>query len=245
MNDHVGKPFELDHLVALLLHHTGHTATSQVAQPPTTAPARQTVPTETSLPEELDVEGAQKRMGNNAAVFLSILEAFVRDAVLVPDQLAAHFANGLQEDAVRALHTLKGLAATVGATRLAGVAAQMESRTKAGVMPSEQSALVTQLRDAIDAGVQALTPVLERLRPPPSPHDGTEMTPAQFETGMTVLLDLLKHSNMQALDAFEQMRLAQGQRWSGILHPISKEIERLDFDAAAALCEAYFSQSRG
>ena len=59
---------------------------------------------------------------------------------------------------------------------------------------------------------------------------------------MAVLLDLLKHSNMQAIDVFEQMRLGQGQRWSDILNPLGEEIRRLDFAAAAALCEAYASE---
>jgi signal transduction histidine kinase/CheY-like chemotaxis protein len=242
MNDHVGKPFELDHLVALLLQHTGHIAASPADLPPTVAPAVQLIPADTSSPAELDVDGAQKRMGGNTAVFLSILEAFLRDAVLVPDQLAAHFANAQQDDAVRALHTLKGLAATVGATQLAGIAAQLESRAKLGVSSSEQTAVVTQLREAVDAGVQALTSVLQRLRPAPAPQLGVEMPPEQFHADMAVLLDLLKHSNMQAIDVFEQMRLGQGQRWSDILNPLGEEIRRLDFAAAAALCEAYASE---
>ena len=233
MNDHVGKPFELDHLVALLLQHTGHIAVRPF----------QTITTEASVHAELDVERAQKRMGDNAAVFFSILDAFVRDAVLVPDQLAAQLANAQQEDVVRTLHTIKGLAATVGATRLADVAAQLESRTKAGVAVSEQGAIVAQLRDAIDAGVQALKPVLQRLCPAPVPQVITEMTPEQLQAELTVLLGMLRHSNMQALDHFDRMRQGQEQRWSEILNPLGVEISRLDFAAAAALCESYFNQS--
>jgi signal transduction histidine kinase/DNA-binding response OmpR family regulator len=243
MNDHVGKPFELDHLVALLLQHTGNMTTSQDVRPAATAPALQPVPIEAGMPSELDVEGAQKRMGDNAAVFFSILEAFMRDAVLVPDQLEAQLTNAQQEDAVRTLHTLKGLAGTVGATRLAGVAEQLESRAKTGITPSEHIEVVTQLRNAVDADMQALTPVLQRLRPAPAPHTNPEMTPEQFQAEMTALLDLLNHSNMQALDVLDQMRLGQGQRWSEILDPLGVEMGRLDFAAAAAVCETYLRQS--
>ena len=239
MNDHVGKPFELDHLVALLLQHTGHVESPAVAaetKPP---------PSDADLPKALDVDSALSRMGGNTVVFASILEAFTRDAVLIPDQLTIQLTQAQSADAIRTLHTLKGLAATVGATQLAQLAAQLETRAKAGITPSDQSEVVAQLREAIDAAAKALQPTLEQLSAEPEPDNGTETTAAQLHADMAALLDLLSHSNLQALDVFDKMLRDHAQQWSEVLLPLGQAIGRLDFAAAAALCETHLTGSAG
>jgi hypothetical protein len=50
---------------------------------------------------------------------------------------------------------------------------------------------------------------------------------------------------MHALDVFDQMRQSRGQRWAEVVNPLGKEIDRLDFAAAATLCEKYLTQSKG
>jgi chemotaxis protein histidine kinase CheA len=145
---------------------------------------------------------------------------------------------------VRTLHTLKGLAATVGALQLASVARDLETRAKAGIPSADQVEVVAQLQSSVDAAVLALTPVLQRLSPTPISHTGPEMTAEQLRTKLTVLLDLLKNSNMQAVDVFDQMRQGQGPRWDELLTPLGEEIARLDFAAALTLCEAYLTPSK-
>jgi signal transduction histidine kinase/CheY-like chemotaxis protein len=244
MNDHVGKPFELDHLVALLLEHTGHSAANQEALTSADDPAMEAAASPVLEPGELDVDAALKRMGGNTAIFITILQEFMRDAVRVPSQLALQLTNAQSAQAVRTLHTLKGLAATVGALQLASVARDLETRAKAGIPSADQVEVVAQLQSSVDAAVLALTPVLQRLSPTPISHTGPEMTAEQLRTKLTVLLDLLKNSNMQAVDVFDQMRQGQGPRWDELLTPLGEEIARLDFAAALALCEAYLTPSK-
>jgi signal transduction histidine kinase/DNA-binding response OmpR family regulator len=244
MNDHVGKPFELDHLVALLLQHTGRTEEQHVALPPTSEPDQQPVTSRETGADELDIEGALQRMGGNTTVFVNILEAFLRDSVLVPDQLATQLANAQRDDAVRTLHTLKGLAATVGATGLSSVAAQLESRAKSGFDLSDHGEVVSQLRIRVDTCAQALTPVLQRLAPDPAVQGSPHMTDEQFHADMVILLELLKHSNMHALDVFDKIRLHRSEQWSEVIGPLGEAVGRLDFAAATKLCEAFLSQSK-
>ena len=205
MNDHVGKPFELDHLVAVLLQHTGHTDTLHVDQASKAKSAQQPASSHANGSDELDTEGALHRMGGNADVFFSILQAFLRDSVLIPDQLATELGNGQQDAVVRTLHTLKGLAATIGATGLSRVAAQLESRAKSGFDSTEQGEVLNDLRTQIEACARALSPVLQRLAPAPVAHIDHQMTDETMRTDMVALLDLLRHSNMHALDTFEQI----------------------------------------
>ena len=247
MNDHVGKPFELDHLVELLLHHTGHSAKAGAApiQESTTssAVAVAAAPAEESVTADLDVDDALSRMGGNTAVFVSILQAFSRDAAMVPDQLAVQLASAHSDDAVRTLHTLKGLAATVGATQLAKIAAQLETLAKAGIAPSEQGLAVSRLRTSVLATVQALEPLMQRFSPAPVSIMGPAMSDDQLRAELTNLLVLLQSSNMQALDVFETIRQTQGLQRNQVLGPLGDAIKGLDFVAAAALCETHLSQS--
>jgi CheY-like chemotaxis protein len=245
MNDHVGKPFELDHLVALLLEYTTPpVATSTAPEPlPSTSPTFLPAPVDTSSASILDIDGALSRMDGNTVVFASILDAFTRDAVLVPGQLESQLSHAQSLDAVRTLHTIKGLAATVGATQLAAVSAKLEARAKTGIDTSDHSEVVMQLRNAVDAAVLALMPVLQRLSPAPVAHTGPEMTAEQLRADITVLLDLLKNSNMQAVDVFDQIRQRRGDQWNAVVNPLGVEMGRLDFAAAANLCEVYLKQS--
>ena len=243
MNDHVGKPFELDHLVAVLLEHTGYSPAASVdpAPHPATSPAHFSI--DSDQPSAMDVEGALSRLGGNTTVYTNILEAFVLDVMQVPDQLAAQLTQTQPADAVRTLHTLKGLAATVGATQLARIAAQMETRVKSGVTEFEHVEIGSQLRTAIHATVKALTPVLQQLSPTPMADISAEMTEEQLRANMTILLDWLTTSNMQALEIFDTMRQGQGERWVALLQPLGEAIGRLDFPAAVNLCEDYLNPS--
>ncbi|MET3603283.1 PAS domain S-box-containing protein [Sphaerotilus sulfidivorans] len=132
MNEHVGKPFDFDALVRVLLRLTGRRMGAR--------PAAQAL----RLPESmrlhaaragLDLDGALDRMSGR----LDVLRRFA--AALVPTlqgccaQLEAHLSRGEQAEAVRQMHSLKGLAATMGAADLSRLAAQAEKALAAGLPP--------------------------------------------------------------------------------------------------------------
>ncbi|MEI8157483.1 MAG: ATP-binding protein [Burkholderiales bacterium] len=243
MNDHVGKPFELDHLVAVLLERTGYSTIAHVNPAPHVAASPAHFPGDSSPPAAMDIEGALSRLGGNTTVFTRILDAFIRDVMLVPDQFADQLTQVQPADAARTLHTLKGLAAAVGASQLARIAAQIETRVKSGIAETEHFEVVSQLRNAVNASVNALTPVLQQISQAPVSDIGTEMTEEQLHANLTILLNWLKTSNMQALEVFDNIRLGKGQRWGALVDPLGEAIGRLDFPAATALCEAYLKPS--
>jgi PAS domain S-box-containing protein len=124
MADHVGKPFDLGRLVAVILQHARpHSAA------PTAAGALQAGGAAAAGAGEDDVGGlpdaglnsvaALKRMGGLESVYLIALRSFMAEAEKLTHEL--HLARRAQDcaAALPALHTLKGLAGTVGADRLA------------------------------------------------------------------------------------------------------------------------------
>jgi HPt (histidine-containing phosphotransfer) domain-containing protein len=79
--------------------------------------------------------------------------------------LALHLAQGEQQDAVRLMHTLKGLSATVGAVQLADFAAKKEIELKTR-MPEPQSieALVQQTRSGIEAVMAEVSSLSDSIK---------------------------------------------------------------------------------
>ena len=150
--------------------------------------------------------------------------------------------------AARVLHTLKGLAATVGARHLAGVAAYVEARLKPdGVTLSaaDHDELLKTLQLAIDAVAQSLATTLAHYAPiqraqPSSddalPGEGSQTNPLGAD--LIALSILLADSNMEALFAVEQLRARHGHALGGALDALAQSVAALDFPAALAQCKA-------
>jgi len=152
MNDHVGKPFELTRLVALLRHQAGWTSLaapdSKTAKPVTSAlPAVAQVQNPTG---QIDLAQALEWVDGNVALYREFARGYVHDIADNADQLALHLARGEQKDALRIMHTLKGLSRTVGANALADFAAAYESELKNQPLdPQKFDAMVQQTRERI------------------------------------------------------------------------------------------------
>ena len=130
MNDHVGKPFEVDHLVRILWRLTGRV---KEAPPPV---KRITLIVPEALIEQAKAQGfaaqtGMDRMLGKTAMFQRISQSFCKSAQSLPGQLRTCMNSQNLGEAIFALHTHKGLAATLGADRLAKLSADGESMLKA------------------------------------------------------------------------------------------------------------------
>lgn len=241
MNDHIGKPFELDQLVALLLQHTGRAVPSGLPQPP-----QQGATASASNPPVsagIDLKAALQRLGGNTAMLTTILHSFAQEAQAAPDQLRTLLQQATHSEATRMLHTLKGLAATSGAAHLQQVAAELEKQVKTASTPINASALVQQLQNAVHTTLQDLQPALLQypaaLAPAANPpHAPTPGQREQFAADVAALRALLSHSDMRALELFAQLRTAHGTLLGAALEPLEVAISKLDFEAAVSHCDA-------
>ncbi len=80
-----------------------------------------------SLPG-IDVHEGLLRSNNNKQLFRRLLTTFLADYAGADRELAEHLAAGSMADARRLAHTVKGVAGSIGASRLAEVAAVLEKR---------------------------------------------------------------------------------------------------------------------
>ena len=131
MNSYIGKPFGLDELVAVLRAQVSRQdATGVVGK--AIAPVANVLSSiaQTATEAGVDLSAALERMGGMEDLYRRMLATFVADLQTMPGQLHTFAQNPQQDnnldDAVRLLHTLKGLAATMGATELSTAAASAE-----------------------------------------------------------------------------------------------------------------------
>ena len=129
--DHVGKPIDLEHLITTVLRQVGRRADDGTREATgsdaLTAPGGEPVPQ--ALPV-VDFRAAVQRLGGSREFYETIVAMFRRDGATQCAELEHHINQGHYAAALNNAHTLKGLAATVGANPLAGAAGHTESLLK-------------------------------------------------------------------------------------------------------------------
>ena len=132
MNDHVVKPIDPLRLAEVLdqwIPRSPQAATATVAavaaasvepQPPTPGPGAQ------APAQPLNLEQAAEALGGDHELLLQVLQRFHQDFVQAPEQLREALGQQRFDVAVRLVHTLKGLAPTLGAGTLHQLAVRFE-----------------------------------------------------------------------------------------------------------------------
>ena len=142
MNDYLSKPLHEHAMYATLARWTGRDA------PPTPKPAEK--PKSGAI---LDTAAAIARMGGKP-LYLSMLEKFVAGQMQSVQSIRDALDAEDLETAERLVHTFKGVAATIGAARLAQALVQLESAIKArdaGRYPPLTQAAATMLAEVSDS----------------------------------------------------------------------------------------------
>ncbi|UTW08566.1 PAS domain S-box protein [Pseudomonas benzenivorans] len=227
MNEHVGKPFELAALVSVIQRLSGRAggavARAAVAPPGETRPV-------------LDETTALRRFDGNQAIYRQALAKFSSDA---PARLAELPAT-LDQDrgpVLHRLHSLKGLAATIGAEAFAALASEACELLVRGCSPARWLAL----RGELDLAGRAAAAAAGALHEPghdQEPAPAAEISDALGRTDLLTLWRLLEANNMDALCLYDRLRKHYQGTSLHAFKQLGEMIERLDFAAAAAQCQA-------
>ena len=262
MNDHIGKPIDLKHLVAMLL---------KLLTPRSSVPTVPTVPdlqkdTIVLPPALLNVTETLGRLGGAQDFLIELWQQFLNK---LPDYMAAcHPSQGYNiATQADALHSLKGAASTIGASALSHLAGVWErclrnsGQTNDSGLPLSVTWLDHTWSDAWSAldGVahhtqkaieQALKEATETTpHHPNSPHAPTPssneaLTPAPVgdmknEAPTAAVLSILKElasllavSDLNALHCHAQLRTHATVAHHPLYHRLHQAMEALDFESA-------------
>ncbi|MGZ3241583.1 MAG: response regulator, partial [Burkholderiaceae bacterium] len=149
MNDHISKPVDPDILFDTLTRWDRRqkrtTAVGKPIEPPVAPPPL--------LDDWIDTKSALRRIGGNASFYNKMLTQFTathsQDATLIETSLA----SGEFDEAKRNLHALRGVAATIGASKLAELARELGRTISSG---QEDIALLRRFTGAFDATIAAI-----------------------------------------------------------------------------------------
>jgi len=156
MDDHVGKPFDLDALVKTILQHVGRSretrGTREFRAPSAQASA--------SSPAG-DFEAAVQRLGGDIGFYRQLYPAVKADTEAMFAKLGPLIAQGERGEAGRLFHTIKGLAATIGAMAFSRAAAQAEkAMTRPAISDEEDSMLLESAMSAYESACVELDSLL-------------------------------------------------------------------------------------
>jgi len=129
MDDYISKPVRVGELVAALERSQPLSREARAETDETREPSPDTEPI---LSLEV-LEEFRTAMGDEGAAMLAeLVELFFEDAPQLLETLRSSLAAGDVEKAQRAVHTLKGTSASLGATHLSQLCAELEAALRAG-----------------------------------------------------------------------------------------------------------------
>ena len=233
MNAHLAKPIDVQSLVSTLLTLARPGSSPANALEPSTA-------TVAELAEKrpvLALEPALARLAGHRTLYAQMARLFAQEQGESVRRLRAALAQGDRIEAARAAHTLKGVAATLGAEALSALSAQLERALKRNTEPDELQRISDLLSDALAQAIVALERAAEELAPAADDALALEDFDADaFVQCLDKLVVALVDSNMAALDHFSELRELATTELLGPLRHVDEALGRLDFTTALDAC---------
>lgn len=194
MNDHTGKPFDLVKLIPLM--------TALIHKKAPTVPQDQEKKNVTLLE---DINSLLSRYAGSFELFKRFQKKFKPDVEKLLNNLDKAMSEKNLATATSSLHSIKGLAATLGATALSQHASELEKASKQQVMPQiKDLKRLTQL--LIDSDNEMERMVNAESKTSDEPEVSSKKTLAELSSKLETIAKHLQTSNMDAIYMFEQLQ---------------------------------------
>ncbi|MFQ2490209.1 CHASE domain-containing protein [Aeromonas caviae] len=202
MNDHVGKPIDIDEVVELILK-----LVQGKAVPAAGTERQPAAASETATAAEVDpLDRLMRRFGQNLNVYRQTLASFSIEACNQLDMLARQREAADVPRMAATFHALKGVAATVGATALAAQAAEWERQSRTEEVAEFCTRFDTEqlaaLRELATRSEQLLMQALPEPQPEATviPDIAATLSRPEWLERLRALLPPLESGNLEALD---------------------------------------------
>ncbi len=201
MNAHLAKPIDPDELFALLLQWL-----PVAAEQPVLSPGASVLPpvADAVFPAiaGVDVQAGLRRVLNKRAAYEALLRKFIQGQADAAEQTRRLLAEGRLDDAIRALHTLKGTAATIGAESLANQADALEEALQQGRQDAQFASQLAALEASCAALIVQLQAVVPALAATEATHGDIDWP--RVRQLIARLEFLLSDDDSDAIELFEQ-----------------------------------------
>ncbi|MEO5327084.1 MAG: response regulator [Magnetococcus sp. THC-1_WYH] len=252
MNDHVAKPVDPRELFATLSRWIKPGPGDAMSETPIQEPSGKEV-LEEALPviEGIDVALGLHRIGGNRRFFRRLLEKFAANQAGAAHEIDQSLADGDRIRAIRAAHTLKGIAGNIGAATLQNLAGRCEMLLNNPATSPDESEFAA-LRHNLSCVIEAihkglaqaanpveLTPIAEGTTPacPPATESSPQMTAAM--ENLLRVRSMIDEYDTESIEVIEKIVCPLPDRaLKKELEEVRKILERYDFDGAGRLLDA-------
>ena len=202
---------------------------------------------EAAVAAGVDISAALKRLGGNRGLYRRMLGTFVKELAAMPEQVAAHAAQGETQAASRLLHTVKGQAGTLGAMALSAEVAHGEKRFAEGHAGGDAELLVQQVSVAVTGAGPRLAALLQALQALQAAEAPVAAPGAVLDSDAVLKLlrtigQHLQNADMAATDGMAELQRQYGGALGEQLQSLDEAISALDFDRALHLCNALINE---
>ena len=249
MNAHVGKPFDLDHLVRTILSVTGKIGKIKLLKPQT-LPAKARSVSQEALDRSrvcgVDLAAALARMGGNVPTYSRLLRNFLDDLPVVQAAMRAGLSRGEYALLTRHAHTVKGLCGTLGITTLADLSSESEAifRNQDALACELQLKLFLQSMGQFSALLETFSKSISDLKDEQAPCKDAPRPPANRQAMVQCvknLCALLKEVDMEAVTAIERMRTLDWGEKRAEIESIDNDVIALKFEDALIKCTQFLN----
>jgi HPt (histidine-containing phosphotransfer) domain-containing protein len=243
MNEHIGKPFDVATLAALLIRITGF----QAAVPSTTVDAATT----DGAPGVIEVAGlevgaALSRMSGMRSLYVRSAQDFSNALPAAVEELRSLLQAADHTTLLLRLHTLKGNAATLGISDLARQVAEAEAVCKSTHATGHCAAALDDLDRLVPSVLLRLERAAALLGTPESKAYASSQTAGipitRVVDALQSLAPLLATSNLEALHCYEKVQPLVATQHCELVDQLDAAMHDLNFAQAHATCMALLAQ---
>ena len=234
MNDYLSKPIKPEDLYAVLTKwiKPAERSVPVVKEPP---PSKESHELPGKLPG-INMSEGLKNVGGEKGFFKKLLLEFYEDYRTAAGEMMQALMNGQTEYVQRRAHTIKGVAATIGAKDL-----MKNSSTLEGAFISDakvdRRALMVELTKSLNEVMESigvmLAPVYEHHEEEPGPGDGGNIDLEKVRPLMAELMSLLQEGDAGSKECFGALRdEINVAGYSEYVDKLQEQIDGYDFEDA-------------
>jgi len=241
MNAHIGKPVDIEEVERVVL-------TCLNGTDPTYFTRLDVTNASTDIDAGLEIvepwTSIARRFNQNKKVYEVALRSFSEQVELLLSQIHSKISEQDLRKIADAFHAIKGIASTIGASRIASIASNAEVGIRSG--QNHDGALTytfnsaTEIKSLLESSIEALRAQGEIVSKVENETDTDNVALPDdfFNTKLRELYILLKSSNIKAIDEAEQLLRASSTANKSWMEILFSHVSQLRFKDAAALVEA-------
>jgi PAS domain S-box-containing protein len=229
MNEHIGKPIDMEEVVPTLLKLTGRRVNPSLLNKPSN---------EINSDFIEPINKVLKRMGGRADIYRTVLSNFAPECAQLINKLNQFIRDNKVKEIANTFHALKGVASAVGANGLANWASELERQcrklTKQDAMNLFTDDMQTMLLTIIAESNEKLNAAfnISNKSQVTSSQDVKPFNVVETKAKLLNLLQLLESGNMQAIDRMDELLNHTIDIEKAKFTELSDQIHKLQFQNA-------------